>query len=124
MRLPHMQFQPRVIRAKDAHIYLGMDRNRFNHEVKPHLVAIPIGTQGIAYDRLDMDEWWEEYKRRNGRLGALLENEGEEQWEEKQRGSVGAPISQVVSGTSKRLSADAQFTKAVERVTKRKLKGT
>jgi len=117
------EFQPRVIRAKDAHTYLGMDRNRFNSEVKPRLVAVPIGTQGIAYDRLDLDVWWEEYKRRNGRPGALWKNEGEELWEEVQQDSVGAQTSQAASGISKRSSTVAQFTKAVEQATKKKRKG-
>jgi hypothetical protein len=119
-----MEFQPRVIRANVAHAYLGMDRNRFNREVKPRLVAVPIGTQGIGYDRFDLDSWWEEYKRRNGRPGALWKNEGEEQWEEAQQGCVGDPTSQVASGTSKKSSTVAQFTKAVEQATKQKRKGT
>ena len=37
-----LPIQPRVIRAKLAAGYLGMDRNRFNREVKPYLVAVPI----------------------------------------------------------------------------------
>ncbi|TAN84032.1 MAG: hypothetical protein EPN14_02475 [Gallionella sp.] len=43
-----MEFLPRVIRARNAHVYLGMDRNRFNREVKPHLIAVPIGVQGLG----------------------------------------------------------------------------
>jgi len=59
---------PRFIRLRDAPGYLGMDRNRFNAEVRPWLSEIPIGRQGIAFDRLDLDRWAEEYKRRNGRV--------------------------------------------------------
>lgn len=40
--------QPRLIRLRDAPNYLGMDRNRFNTEVRPDLTEIPIGEQGIA----------------------------------------------------------------------------
>jgi len=47
-----------------------MDRNRFNRSVRPHLVAIPIGEQGIAFDRLDLDDWADQYKSRNGRPAA------------------------------------------------------
>jgi hypothetical protein len=36
---------PRFIRLRDAPSYLGMDKNRFNREVRPLLSAIPIGTQ-------------------------------------------------------------------------------
>jgi len=44
-----------------------MDRNRFNNEVRPHLTNIPIGRQGIAFDRLELDAWVEDYISRNGR---------------------------------------------------------
>jgi hypothetical protein len=35
--------QPRLIRLRDVPKYLGMDINRFNREVRPFLVEIPIG---------------------------------------------------------------------------------
>jgi|SRR5882757_6725888 len=57
---------PRFIRLREAPSYLGMDKNRFNSLVRPHLIVIRIGTQGIAFDRIDLDAWAEEYKRRNG----------------------------------------------------------
>jgi predicted DNA-binding transcriptional regulator AlpA len=58
---------PRLVRFRDAPAYLGMDRNRFNHEVRPFLTKIPIGQQGIAFDRLELDAWVEDYISRNGR---------------------------------------------------------
>ena len=61
---------PRFIRFRDAPGYLGMDRNRFNAEVRPVLTEIPIGQQGIAFDRLELEAWAEDYKRRNGRPAA------------------------------------------------------
>lgn len=61
------RYLPRFVRLRDAPEYLGMDRNRFNRIVRPHLVVIPIGKQGIAFDRLDLDEWADQYKSRNGR---------------------------------------------------------
>ena len=61
--------QPRVVRFKDAPGYLGMDRNRFNAEVRPYVTEIPIGKQGKGYDRLEPDVWFEDYKSRNGRPG-------------------------------------------------------
>jgi len=33
---------PRFIRLRDAPHYLGMDKNRFNREVRPQLTTIPI----------------------------------------------------------------------------------
>jgi hypothetical protein len=58
---------PRVIRLKDAPKYLGMDIHRFNSEVRPSVPQIAIGTQGIAFDRLDLDAWFEQYKSRSVR---------------------------------------------------------
>ncbi len=40
---------------RDAPAYLGMDKNRFNREVRPTLTTIPIGIQGLAFDRVDLD---------------------------------------------------------------------
>lgn len=54
---------PRFIRLRDACAYLGMDKNRFNDEVRPVIDEIPIGKQGIAFDRLDLDAWADEYRR-------------------------------------------------------------
>ena len=61
---------PRLLRFRDAPGYLGMDRNRFNQEVRPYLIEIPIGRQGIAFDRLELDAWVDEYVSRNGRPAA------------------------------------------------------
>ena len=61
---------PRLVRLRDAPAYLGMDRNRFNREVRPHLTKIPIGQQGLAFDRLELDAWVEDYVSRNGRPAA------------------------------------------------------
>jgi hypothetical protein len=60
-------FVPRVLRLRDAPRYLGMDRNRFNAEVRPYVREIRIGRQGVAFDRLELDAWWEQYQSRNGR---------------------------------------------------------
>ena len=62
---------PRLIRLRDAPSYLGMDRNRFNQTVRPCLIEIPIDEQGVAFDRLDLDAWAEDYKSRNGRPGRM-----------------------------------------------------
>lgn len=58
--------QPRLIRLRDAASYLGMDRNRFNKEVRPFLITLKIGQQGIAFDRLDLDCWANEFKKHQG----------------------------------------------------------
>jgi len=53
----HGPIAPRLVRMRNAPFYLGMDRNRFNAEVRRYLVEIRIGQQGIAFDRLDLDAW-------------------------------------------------------------------
>lgn len=112
-------FQPRVIRLRDAAGYLGMDRNRFNEEVRPYLTEVPIGDRGIGFDRLDLDEWFDEYKRINGRQAN--EKGGKEAW--RRRKSPGSS-SAGVSGTSKSGGAVTEFEKAVARVTSRKRNDT
>ena len=58
---------PRLLRLRDAPAYLGMDRNRFNREVRPYLTIIPVGRQGVAFDRLELDAWVDDYVSCNGR---------------------------------------------------------
>ena len=58
---------PRILRYRDAPSYLGMDRNRFNAEVRPFLTEVPIGAQGIGFDRLELDAWVDDNIARNGR---------------------------------------------------------
>ena len=53
--------EPRLIRMRDAPRYLGMDRNRFNLEVRPHVTCIPIGKQGKAFDRQELNRWADHY---------------------------------------------------------------
>lgn len=75
-----MNILPRFIRLKHAPHYLGMDKNSFNTEVRPSLTEIHIGSKGIAFDRLDLDAFADDYKNRNGRLG---KKKGEnEPWQE------------------------------------------
>ena len=109
---------PRLIRLKDTPFYLGMDRNRFNTEVRPYLTEIPIGEQGIAFDRLDLDAWVEQYKSRNGRPSQLI---GDSTWDAKERlGSTNA----VEPGISTSKSKDMEdFARALERARLKKLKG-
>ncbi len=59
-------FQPRFIRLRDAPSYFGMDKNRFNREIRRLLTQIRIGRQGIAFDLLEMEAAAEDYKNRNG----------------------------------------------------------
>jgi hypothetical protein len=103
---------PRFIRMRDAPSYLGMDKNRFNRDVRPLLAAIPIGIQGIAFDRLDLDSWADDYKSRNGHPAAQPERE--KLWETKERR---VSPNAVGSGTSISSSEEHAFAKALEQAT-------
>jgi hypothetical protein len=99
---------PRFIRLRDAPLYLGMDKNRFNREVRPELTNIPIGTQGVAFERLELDAWAEDYVRRTGRPAALPERR--KSWD-----NVNRPASPcgVRSGTSTKTSTERAFARAL-----------
>jgi predicted DNA-binding transcriptional regulator AlpA len=99
---------PRFIRLRDAPHYLGMDKNRFNREVRPQLTSIPIGKQGIAFDRLEVDAWAEDYVRRNGRPAAVPERR--KSWDNVNR--LVSPCA-VGSGISTKTSTERAFAKAL-----------
>lgn len=103
------QFQllPRLIRLRDVPFYMGMDKNRFNVEVRPEVTEIPIGEQGIAFDRLDLDEWIDEYKACNGRPGLL---KGETTWDKEERQAY---TNVTADGTSINKSEAGAFAKAL-----------
>jgi len=111
-----MNITPRFIRLRDAAAYLGMDKNRFNSEVRPHLTEIPIGSQGIAFDRIDLDDWADEYIRCNGRPAE--EKGGKKKPWRKERQGVSSRGK--ASGISTRSSEEEEFARAVERATSRK----
>jgi len=97
---------PRLIRLRDAPFYLGMDRNRFNTLVRPQLAEVPIGKQGIAFDRLDLDAWVDDYITRNGRLD---QPNGGLSWDaRKPQDSSNAAISGI---STKKCEVDARLSK-------------
>jgi hypothetical protein len=53
-----------------------MNKNVFNKLVRPCVRVITIGERGIAFDRLELDAWAEEYCRCNGR--PALKKEGQQ----------------------------------------------
>jgi hypothetical protein len=110
----HSRITPRLIRFRDAPRYLGMDRNRFNAEVRPYLVEIRIGKQGIAFDRLELDAWVEQYKSRNG---CPAEPNGEISWLERRHL---ASSDEVESGISTKRSVEDAFKAALVSATSKK----
>jgi len=108
---------PRLVRFRDAPAYLGMDRNRFNHEVRPFLTRIPIGQQGIAFDRLELDAWVEDYISRNGRPAKRSET-----WDAENHP---ASTKEVEFGGSTRESRDTEdWRKAVAQIISRRRSST
>src|SRR5689334_21519132 len=105
---------PRVLRFRDAPAYLGMDRNRFNAEVRPFVTEVPIGRRGIGFDRVDLDAWFDEYKNRNGRPGRRTS------WDVRERQVY---LDAESSGISIKSSLDSAFVKAQERLMSKKRNG-
>ncbi len=112
-----LEIQPRIVRFRDAPHYLGMDRNRFNAEVRPYLTEVPIGTQGIGFDRLELDAWFEDYKSRNGRPS----RKGEIPWDaNKSPASSCGPGSGILTNAS----SGGEFAKALAQLNSKKPNST
>ena len=102
-----VSLQPRLIRMRDAPDYVGIDRNKFNAEIRPYLTEIPLGSQAIAFDRLEIDAWIEDYIERNGRPSHTC-NGGKIWGKENHRASS----KETISGTSTNASAGGEFARA------------
>jgi predicted DNA-binding transcriptional regulator AlpA len=121
--------QPRFIRFGDAPGYLGMCRDEFNKTVRPNVREFPIGKQGVAFDRHELDEWADAYitakaiekaaNQDNNRPRS--ERQGDTRWREKQ--SPGS-TRKVVSGRSIKSSGASDFEKALALVTGKKQSNT
>jgi hypothetical protein len=105
---------PRIIRFRDAPSYLGMDRGGFNREVRPDLTEIPIGKQGIGFDRLELDAWVDDHKSRNGRP---RRSKGDKSWDAKE---TPASSSGPEVGTSTSASSGGEFAKALAQLDSKK----
>jgi len=107
---------PRIIRIRDAPFYLGMDKNRFNAEVRPSLTELKIGTQGIAFDRIELDAWVDDLKSRTGKH-YTHKMEKISCLKKSPVSSKGATV-----GTSTKLSKEDAFAKALAQATSKKRK--
>ena len=124
---------PRFIRFMDARGYLGMCRDEFNKTVRPRVREFPIGKQGVAFDRIELDEWADAYiesksiekaaKQDNNRPRSERQGEikGVNPWREKR-----SPVStrKVESGKSTKYSEVSDFEKALALVTSKKPSST
>jgi hypothetical protein len=94
-----------------------MDRNRFNSEVRPYLTELPIGAQGIGFDRLELDAWVDDYIACNGRPA----RKGKNTWD---ANKCPASSSEAKRGTSTNASTDGVFAKALEQLASKKRNDT
>ena len=114
---PAPAIAPRLIRFRDAPHYLGMDRNRFNAEARPYLTEVPIGKQGVGFDRPELDAWFEDYKSRNGRPA----RKGANTWDARE---CPASSGEAGLGMSTNASAGGEFAKALEQLKSKKRSDT
>ena len=57
---------PRLVRLKDAPLYLALDKNFFNREIRALLTDIHLG-RAVLFDREELDIWVEHAKKEYGR---------------------------------------------------------
>ncbi|WP_312272279.1 hypothetical protein [Pseudomonas sp.] len=123
-------YPPRFIRAGDAPGYLGMCRDEFNKTVRPFVKEVPIGIQGIAFDRYELDAWADNYIQQKAieKAGAQGNNPsrserrpGDKPWREKRSP---ASTRKTASGTSTKSSEVSEFRKALEQAKGRKPSNT
>jgi hypothetical protein len=99
-----------------------MNKNAFNKFVRPQVRVIRIGERGVAFDRLELDAWAEEYCSRNGRPAP--EKEGQLCRSEHQDFTEG-PRRDARNGTSTNGShAMDAFVRALELTMKKRPNGT
>jgi predicted DNA-binding transcriptional regulator AlpA len=106
---------PRVLRYRDAPAYLGMDRSVFDVEVRPYIAEVPIGRQGVGFDRLDLDAWWEQHKASRGRPAKQKEKTP---WPSRQRRGSGKEAGFTTSTSASRDSQAGDFERALAQLTK------
>ncbi|MFG0917213.1 hypothetical protein [Pseudomonas fulva] len=126
--------QPRFIRFGDAPGYLGMCREEFNKTVRPHVREFPIGKQGVAFDRQELDEWADAYVEAKAiekataqdnnrpRSDRLAVTSKETPWPKRQ--SQGSRKCRAASGKSTKSTEGSEFKRALALVTGKKQSST
>ena len=103
-----------ALSATGAHLVISAwTAIRLNAEVRMPITEIPIGVQGIALDRTELDAWVDQYIACNGRHGREKGN----RYGTQKRRRVSSNVA--VSGTSTNASADGEFVKALTRQPRR-----
>ena len=120
-----LPFTPRIIRAKDAHAYLGMDKATFKREIRPYLTVIKLTeNKSRGYERTEIDIAFDEFKATRSVAPKKLLAEENVTWQKKRQGS-GSTI-KANAGLSTKLSMDNAFTNALnmEKMRKQKLRAS
>lgn len=121
------EIQSRWLSYRQAWVYCGISRHKFDSEVRPHVIEIPKpGSRhgAIQFDRLELDEWMDQHKDRHGRPGAAMDKRENESCYEEQTSSP-ACKRKVKSGIStKKSGATVDFVKALEQIRMRKRSDT
>src|SRR6266478_9422454 len=115
---------PRFLRPPAAAAYLAMNKNSFKRLVRPWVRAVPIGKRAIAFDRLALDAWAEEYSQCNGRPAHELEGR---QWEREPCLDSTNRSVQTAASSGKSISESATmaaFARALAQATTLKRSGT
>lgn len=112
-----VSIQPRVIRHRDAAAYLGVNTAFFNKHIRPNLTEVRYGPQMVAFDRCELDEWFDKFKSSNGRPAS---EEGRDN--QCRPRSKKSPVSSLggKSGGSTKGCLEREFAKVVEQVISRK----
>ena len=97
---------PIILRPKDVHFYCGMNRQRFNREVRKLLTIVPIGKTGIGFYREELDAWAENLKNTQG-----IPPERRATWEKSDLYPDSG--SAMEFGTLKKWSTESAYTKAL-----------
>jgi len=124
-----VETMPRFIRAHKAPAYLGMCRAQFTATVRPHVREFPIGKQGVAFDRHELDRWADDYIESMAIEKASNEDnnpprsgrQGVNKWREKQ---CQASMRGTAFGTSTKSSEVSDFKKALEQAKGKKRSST
>ncbi len=109
---------PIILRRKFAAEYCGMGVDMFDRIVRPNLREIRIGkkSRGVAFYRLDLDQWAADYAGAEGRPSNAKEDD---QWV---RNEETASPSEAISGGLTSGSKGNQYEKAREQVFSQRLR--
>jgi len=109
---------PRVIRLKDAHTYLGVSRSRFFAEIRHQIPEIRLGKRTVCFEKVDLDSWLDDYKRQHSRPA---QSRRVDKWEKRESQAC---IKGVARGTSTSTCTDKDFAKVLSLVRSKKQKST